>query len=883
MRVHEIAKELGRPSREVIAILNSLGIPVISHANIVDDVAVEKLKSYYTAKGLYGGPEPEPEPQEEVPVVTPSEMREEVPVVTPSERSQEIPIDISKEVIEAPAVPEPPIPSLNISAEPAPHQVESEAVKEVESIDLPLVETPQDTLKDAQASSEATEISVPVEPMIEPSKETPQPSTEELKAPAEAPKPPPPPQERPRRPRSFRVELERARQRRDYVNVPVHASKSTQRSRGSGQFKDFAQPQERRPMPADSALLPPPPVKQQRKRMKKEDKERIREERERAMAEYHRKKIEALSIPLVTGKPQEITVPEGLTVKELAQRLSVKAKHILSILLGKGHIMTINQIVPPPLAEDIARELGYIPKTVTMEDDLLSAEAGEDRPEERINRAPVVTVMGHVDHGKTTLLDRIRQTNIAAQEAGGITQKIGAYQVEVHNRKITFIDTPGHEAFTQMRARGAKATDVVILVVAADDGVMPQTLEAINHARAAGTPIVVAINKIDKPNADPERVKRELAEAGLVVEEWGGDTVAVPIAAKKGEGIEELLDMVLLVADLLELKANPTLPAHGIILESRLDPRRGALATVLIQNGTLKLGDVFVAGSSWGRVRAMLDDKGQRVNAAPPSIPVEILGFEELPQAGDLFQVIQEEAKARQIASMRRQTRIETERKEARIRLDAVYEKVQAGAIQELSIILKTDSQGSLEALRQSLQELSTEQVHLTVLHSGIGGITTSDVMLAAASNAIILGFNVRADRMAREQAEAESVEIRYYNVIYDATEDIRAALKGMVKPTKIEKILGTAEVRQIFHIKGVGTVGGCYVRDGKIVRGVKVRLLRDNVVIHTDSIVSLKRFKDDVQEVTHGYECGITLGSYQDIKMGDILEAFVMEEVISS
>jgi translation initiation factor IF-2 len=432
-----------------------------------------------------------------------------------------------------------------------------------------------------------------------------------------------------------------------------------------------------------------------------------------------------------------------------------------------------------------------------------------------------------------------------------------------------------------MRARGAKATDVVILVVAADDGVMPQTLEAIDHARAAGCPIVVAINKIDKPNADPEKVKRQLAQVGLTVEEWGGQTIAVPISAKKGIGIEELLEMVLLVADLADLRANPKLPARGIILESKMDPKRGAVATVLIQNGTLRVGDVFVAGATWGRVRAMFNDRGQRVQEAPPSTPVEVLGFEDLPQAGDTFQVLRDETKARRIAQLRREKVREQLRMARRARLEDIAAQVQAGReVQALNLLLKADTQGSLEALQKALEELSVEQVRLNVIHAGVGGISSGDVLLAAASDAIILGFNVRPDKKAREQADQEGVEIRYYNVIYDAVEDIKNAVRGLLKPQKVEQVLGVAEVRQTFRIKDVGVVAGCFVREGKVVRGERARLIRDQVVVYDGRINTLRRFKEDVREVPQGYECGLTLVNFQDIKEGDLIEVYTVQEV---
>lgn len=569
-----------------------------------------------------------------------------------------------------------------------------------------------------------------------------------------------------------------------------------------------------------------------------------------------------------------------LTVQELAKKLNKTAAEVIKKLMSLGVMATINQELDVDTAAIAAQELGAeveikIERPITELPDI------PDDPATLKPRPPVVTVMGHVDHGKTSLLDAIRHTNVTATEAGGITQHIGAYQVTVNGRKITFLDTPGHEAFTAMRARGAQVTDIAVLVVAADDGVMPQTVEAINHAKAANVPIIVAINKIDKPNANPERIKQQLTEYELVPEEWGGDTIMVPISALKKQGIEQLLEMILLVADLQELKANPDRPARGVVIEAKLDRGRGPVATVLVQKGTLKVGDALVAGSVYGRVRAMLDDRGDRVQEAPPSTPVEILGLNDVPEAGDIFQVVEDEKLARQVAEERL---IEKRQKElqvaAKTSLDEIFKQMEAGQLKELKIILKADVQGSVEALRNSLERLSNEEVKVNIIHSGVGAITETDVMLAAASKAIIIGFQVRPDANARKAAEGNGVEIRVYRVIYEVLDDIKAAMAGLLEPEKREVFLGRAEVRATFRVPKVGTVAGCYVTEGKIMNRALVRLIRDGVVIYEGRIASLKRFKDDVREVSQGFECGVGLEKFNDIKEGDIIEAYIIEEV---
>ncbi|MBU5614836.1 translation initiation factor IF-2 [Geomonas azotofigens] len=590
------------------------------------------------------------------------------------------------------------------------------------------------------------------------------------------------------------------------------------------------------------------------------------------------------------GKKTEITVPkaikriikisESITVGELAKRMGIKATDLIRALMKLGVMATINHPLDFDTATLLATDFGYEIENVALDvDELLEAEP--DAPEAMQKRPPVVTIMGHVDHGKTSLLDAIRQANVIAGEAGGITQHIGAYDVELKGQKITFLDTPGHEAFTAMRARGAKVTDIVILVVAADDGVMPQTREAVNHSKAAGVPIIVAINKIDKPEANPSKVKQELMEFGLVSEEWGGETIFVEVSAKKHINLESLLEMVLLQADVLELKANPDKTARGTVVEAKLDKGRGPVATVLVQEGTLRAGDYFVAGIHFGRVRAMQNDRGEKVIAAGPAMPVEVIGFNGVPDAGDIFVAMTDEKQAKEIANHRQMKLRESElAKHSKLSLEQLYEKIQKGEVKDLNTIVKGDVQGSVEAVAESLRKLTTDAIRLNVLHASVGAITETDVNLASASNAIILGFNVRPEVKAAALAEKEGVDVRLYNIIYDAVDDIKKAMEGLLEPTFKEKYLGRAEIREVFSVPKAGMVAGSYVTDGKIIRNAQVRLLRDNVVVFEGKLGSLRRFKDDVKEVATGYECGMSLENYNDIKIGDIFECFEMEKV---
>jgi translation initiation factor IF-2 len=579
-----------------------------------------------------------------------------------------------------------------------------------------------------------------------------------------------------------------------------------------------------------------------------------------------------------------ITLAEGMTVADLATKLDVKAKDVLKKLMDRRMMMTINSTLDDETAAMIAREFGADVKMQSFEEELLQVESEDVNPEDKVTRAPVVTVMGHVDHGKTTLLDAIRSARVAEREAGGITQHIGAYAVQVSDRNVVFLDTPGHEAFTMMRARGARVTDVVILVVAADDGVMPQTKEAIDHARAAGVPILVAINKIDKPNANPDRVKKELSDLGLAPEQWGGQTVMVEVSAKKKENLELLLEMILLVTEMSDLKANPKRNASGTVLESKLDKGRGPVATILVQDGTLRVGDTLIAGTIVGKVRALIDDRGRQLKSAGPATPVEVLGLGGLPQPGDAFQALTDAAKARQIALFR-QTQAKEKAlggKGARLTLESLQAQIAEGGVKELPIIVKADVQGSAEVLGDTLTKLTDEKVKVRIIHSGVGAINESDVLLASASNAIVIGFNVRPDRNASDVAERETVDIRLHSVIYNVVDEIKKGMEGLLEPTFKEVHIGTATVRETFKVPKFGTIAGCMVTDGRITRSgdAQARLLRDNVVVFEGKIGSLRRFKDDVSEVKAGFECGIGFERFNDIKTGDVIEAFVVERV---
>ena len=605
--------------------------------------------------------------------------------------------------------------------------------------------------------------------------------------------------------------------------------------------------------------------------------DRQREEEEGRLQMLRRREEEAM-----VAVNKEITISEGVTVKELAEKMGVRANLVIKKLIDRKIFATINQHLDMKLAEELAKDFGATANRMSYEEEASWDVEMSESSGDLVPRAPVVTIMGHVDHGKTSLLDAIRAADVAGGEAGGITQHIGAYQVTHNGKKIVFIDTPGHEAFTRMRARGAKVTDVVILVVSADDGVMPQTLEAIDHARAANVPIIVAINKIDKPDSNPERIKQQLADRNLLAEDWGGDVVMVPVSAKAKTNLDLLLEMILLTTDMKNLTANPSRPAVGNVLEAQLDRGRGPVATILVQNGTLRVGDYFICGSVFGKVRAMYDDRGNQIREAEPSTPVEVLGMETLPDIGDQFQVATDLGKARQIVEYREtKTREIALAKTAKaVSLEALHAQLKEGETKQLNIIVKADVGGSAEVLADTLQKLSNEKVRIKVLRTGVGAITEADVLLATVEGAIVIGFNVRPERKAADMAETEKIEIRLHTIIYELVDEIKKAMSGLLDPVFKEVFQGRIEVREVFRITKVGTVAGCYVQEGLVTRNSQVRLLRDNIVVHTGKVDALKRFKNDASEVKQGFECGISLVGYQDIKPGDVIEAFVTEKV---
>jgi len=610
------------------------------------------------------------------------------------------------------------------------------------------------------------------------------------------------------------------------------------------------------------------------------------EEKGRSLAAFRRRterqKKQAQGFQMPTEKrSREVIIPEAITIQELANRMAERAVDVIKLLMKQGEMHTMNDIIDADTAQIITEEFGHTVKRVSESDVEEGLQGSEDTDDNLTPRAPVVTIMGHVDHGKTSLLDALRKTNVVSGEAGGITQHIGAYQVDTETGPVTFIDTPGHEAFTSMRARGAKVTDIVVLVVAADDGVMPQTIEAINHARAAEVPIIVAINKIDKQQANPTRVRTDLLGQEIVVESMGGDTLEVEVSATKKLNLDKLLDAILLQSEVLALKANPARSASGIVIEAQLDRGRGPVATVLVQNGTLHLGDLFVAGSAWGRVRALIDDKGNQVTEAGPSVPVEVLGLNSAPEAGDGFVVVESESRAREITEYRDRKRRDTRGTgAARSSLEQMMSQLKEGARKEVPVLIKADVQGSAEAIVQALEKLSTDEVAANVIHYGVGAISESDVSLAQAAGAVVLGFNVRANQQARDAAERAGIEVRYYNVIYDLVDDVKAVMSGFLAPTLRETFLGNAQILEVFDISKVGKVAGCRVTEGTVQRGAKVRLIRDNVVVHEGTLSTLKRFKDEVREVQAGQECGMAFENYQDMRVGDVIECFRVETV---
>jgi translation initiation factor IF-2 len=662
--------------------------------------------------------------------------------------------------------------------------------------------------------------------------------------------------------------------------------------RGAPLRPGVARPIGARPAPAGGRPMPssgpgpsgpaPGARKKSREELERDRKERERENLLKKSQPHHKVAAAPIAEPAVL---KDLEIPDLITVQQLASAMSVPAGQVIGQLIKMGTMATINQHVAPDVAQQVARRFGFNALVKEADEETTEILTETDPVGSLTPRPPVVTVLGHVDHGKTSLLDAIRATKVAAGEAGGITQRIGAYTVDVGDRKVTFIDTPGHEAFTEMRARGAKVTDVAILVVAADDGVMPQTLEAMNHAKAANVPIVVAVNKVDKPNANVDRVKQQLSEYGLTPEDWGGNTQFIPVSAKQKTGIDELLEMVLLNADLLELKANKNRRAQGVIIEARLDRSRGPVATVLVKNGTLRSGDTVVVGSTWGRVRALFDDKLEPIKRAGPAIPAEIMGLSDVPSAGDTLEVVTDERDARELAAKRSQRKREQRMATARrpVTLDGFLAAAKEGVVKDLNLIIRADAQGSVEALRSQLDGLANEEVRTRVIHAGVGGINESDVMLASASNAIIIGFNIRPDATIARKATQEGVDVRLYDVIYNVIDEVKAAMAGMLKPQTREVVLGEAEVRKVFKVSKVGTIAGSYVRNGRVTRDAGVRVLRDSVQIYEGKLASLKRFKDDVREVAEGYECGIGIENFNDVKEGDVFEFYTTEEVAAA
>ena len=919
IRINELARELEVKSNVVIEYLAELGIPdKKSHSSALDDDLANRVRGHFHAGGETAMEEVEAAPAAPA---QPAPVMEEphVPAGLDLKKLHDIKVELEmhpltrsiadikatarKVVVGPPPPPKPVVPPA--AAGPITPPVAPRPAPSVEQhpVERPAPTAPVLTNGAAAGPPAAARISAsaPVAPLTRPAPSRPLPAAfpgkggaeappapmaragtaHEVSIPSKAPEMPPPPSPGSPHRGGMRPQQRSGRPGAPSSNQPIYPHAAVPKpaplrpvpSRRPGEPRPM-HPTSARPA-AGSAVAPggPPPGRPQYGRPQQQP--TMRRGPSYTMAPP--RPVVPEEVPIT----RKITISEGIAIKELSEKLETRAKDVIKRLLDKGIFATINQTLDGPTAVDIARGFGAEATIVSYEEEVLQEVEEADRPEDLAPRAPVVTVMGHVDHGKTSLLDALRETNVAAHEAGGITQSIGAYQVEGQGKKVTFIDTPGHEAFTLMRARGARVTDIVVLVVAADDGVMPQTLEAINHARAAKVPIVVAINKIDKPDAQPERVKRQLADNDLMPEEWGGQTVTVEVSAKKRMNLDLLLEMILLVTEMQALKANPKRLASGTVLEAKLDRGRGPVATVLVQNGTLRIGDSFIVGAIYGKVRAMFDDHGRPVLEAPPSTPAEVLGLEDVPQAGDRVQVIEDTLKARQIA-LHRQAKLRDAAlaKTARLTLEQLHEQLAAGDVKELPLIIKADVQGSVEVLAETLVKLSTDRVKIKVIHAGAGAITESDVLLASASNAVIIGFNVRPERKATDLAQLESVDIRLHTIIYNVTDEIKKAMVGLLAITYKETSLGRADVRDTFHITKVGTVAGCIIQDGKISRDSQIRLVRDHVVVHEGKVRSLRRFKDDVAEVKSGMECGISLENYNDVKVGDVIEAYVKERV---
>ena len=944
-RIHELAKELQITSKELIDKVASLGISVKNHMSTLEDEDVGRLRSMYQdssdtiieekrigrrvirrrkIKVREEKPEPETTPEGEV---QPEAEKPEVPAEPeiseaveketkevaekPAEPLKEQKVEKveaklkeeAKKVPEAkepekpekarivkPAAPEKEISEAALEAkivekkEELAKKIEKPATKEEEKIKAVKPEPEKPKADAREEALEVSKVEKPEKPPVKPAKKVKKEKKEEAAVIISLPEKPVEPVEKEKEKKEVAekkppIDLEEARKARvakkDKPPVPEKKPALTKKKKGV-KIEPFAIPEAK------------PGKPERRKVVSKEDlyseaelkTQRIIKSKKGAKAARAEKQFQKPEITVPKAIKRRLKIDEAITVANLAKRMGIAASEVIKKLMELGLMVNVNQSIDFDTAVLVAEEFGFeVEKAAFEEEEILKTES--DREEDLKPRPPVVTIMGHVDHGKTSLLDVIRESNITEKEAGGITQHIGAYQVKVDGGEVTFLDTPGHEAFTSMRARGAQVTDLVVLVVAADDGVMQQTIEAINHAKAADIPILVAINKIDKPNANPDRVKRELAEHGLIPEEWGGDTTMVEVSAKKNIGIDDLLEMILLQAEILELKANPNKPARGRIIEAKLDRGRGPVATVLVQEGTLKIGDFFVCGVHHGKVRALFDSNRQRILKATPSMPVEIQGISGVPTAGDDFVVVASEKQAKMISEHRQRKQRETElSRTTKVTLEKLYEHIKEGEIKELNIILKTDVQGTLEAISDSLRKLETDEIRVNIIHSATGGISETDVMLASASNAIIIGFNVRADMKVLEMAEREQVDLRFYDVIYQLIADVKDALEGMLEPEYREVVIGRAEVRQTFNIPKVGTVAGCYVVDGKLERGCQVHLVRDGIVVYQGKIASLKRFKDDVKEVKAGYECGVGIENFNDVKVNDVLEAYILEEI---
>ena len=892
MRVYELAQKLGLDNKVLLERLRDAGIEAKNHLSVLDAAALAVFDGGEAAVETSAPEAAEPKVEEQR--INPGiirRRRKEAPKAapTPDEPTAAIPAsaDAEKDSV-APIAEKAPEGPSDAPVEPGVEETPQEPVAEESApVEAEPVEAKPDTSAqakdDVEETQPAAEVQQPPEKTEEPAPEVREATASQAKilgrveisqlTPAKRTTSSRPGKQRTERstgsprPASPRPEQKRTQVVPPEVLVQEEASRGSKKKKGKGSG------------PRDNDVRDGG----RGRRPKREIFEPDRDRRPRR-GKKGSKPVKKTEVTTSKAIKRIIRISDVITVGELAKRMGIKGKDLIKELMRQGSMVTINHPLDYETAALLATEFNYEVENVAFDEGILLEDVGieAEGPDDVENlqaRPPVVTIMGHVDHGKTSLLDAIRTTDVTAGEAGGITQHIGAYDVELDGRKITFLDTPGHEAFTAMRARGAEATDIVILVVAADDGVMPQTKEAINHSKAAGVPIIVAVNKIDKPGANSDRVKQELTEFEMVPEDWGGDTIFVDVSAKEHTNLETLLEMVLLQAEVLELKANPGKRAKGIIVEARLDKGRGPVATVLVQEGTLKVGDPIVSGVNFGRVRTMSDDRGQQLTEAGPSCPVEVTGLSGTPEAGDSFHAVENEKAAKDVAGHRQRKLREAElASSSRISLDQLYARMQEGDVKELKVIIKGDVQGSVEAVKDSLGKLSTDACRLVVIHSAVGGIIESDVSLAAASDAIIIGFNVRPEPKASAQAELDGVDIRLYSIIYDAVEDVRNAMEGLLAPIYKEKHLGRVEVRETFHVSKVGTIAGCYVTDGKVTRGAQVRLIRDNIVVWEGKMSSLKRFKDDAKEVASGYECGISLENYNDVKVGDIIEAFEME-----